>query len=564
MTTANRLAVAAGALTLCTNAATLAKPQSSERPNIIFILTDDQRYDLLNFTGNPHIQTPNLERLAKEGVFFSNAHVSTAISTPSRTCILTGQFERSHGLNFNSGTSLSDAAWSECYPMVLRRSGYYTGYIGKNHTPIGKDGYKTGLMDSSYDYWYGSHGGVGFYPQTKHKIYKGAKSTTQVEVLQEGVMDFLDPNERNLAGAVSFLKQRPTDQPFFLNLCFNLPHNSSVAAMKLKESDPEIYRTLHRDADGKPADYVDTPKNYIAKKDIKTPRLPHSINPVENRQANYEYVDTPERVREWKCREMEVIAGIDLLIGNLRAELKRQGLDKNTIIMFTSDHGIFKGEYGMGGKALCYEICTRVPMIIFDPRNPKKLGGQFRDDLVLALDLAPTILDYAGVEAPKSYQGESLAPLVEKRVDKVRDYLFTENLWSTQFGNPRCESVQDKEWKYIRYYKNDTQPALQSAANAASLGLKSNIAYRVCLTDAIMYRNFVEARVKYNEEPVYEELFNLKNDEWEATNVIGDKANKAVLESLRKECDVQLKYARGEGNPKLYLITEDMYGTEIK
>ncbi|MFI3248946.1 MAG: sulfatase-like hydrolase/transferase, partial [Rikenellaceae bacterium] len=544
----NKIILATGALTLVANVGVYAaKRQSSERPNIIFILTDDQRYDLLNFTGNPHIQTPNLEQLAKDGVFFTNAHVSTAISSPSRTCILTGKYERNHGLNFNSGTSLSDAAWNECYPMVLRESGYYTGYIGKNHTPIGKDGYDTGLMDESYDYWYGSHQNVGFYPQTQHDIYKGAKSTTQVEVLEEGVMDFLDPNERNLAGAVSFLKSRPADQPFFLNLCFNLPHNSSVQAMKMKTTDPETYRTLHRNADGTPADYVDAPKNYIAKKDIKIPRLPHSIHPVENRQSSYKYVNTVDSVIEWKCREMEVIAGIDMLIGNLRDELKRQGIDDNTIIIFTSDHGIFKGEYGMGGKALCYEICTRVPMFIYDPRNPKKMAGQFRDDLVLALDVAPTILDYAGAPIPDSYQGASLAPLVEKRADRVRDYLFTENLWSTQFGNPRCESVQDKEWKYIRYYENKNQYAIQSSSNAADLGLKGNVAYNVGLSDAIMYRNFVEARVKYHEEPVYEELFNLKDDEWEETNVIGDKKNSAILEKMRKECDIQLKMARGEG-----------------
>lgn len=533
-------------LTLFNSTSALAQ----QKPNIIFILTDDQRYDLLNFTGNKHIQTPQLEKLSKEGVFFTNAHVSTAISSPSRTCILTGRYERSHGVNFNSGTALSDEAWNESYPMVLRRNGYYTGYVGKNHTPIGKKGYKTGLMDSSYDFWYGSHGGVGFYAKEKHKIYKDAKATTQVEILSEGAM--------------RFLKERKTDEPFFLNVCFNLPHNSSIAAMKMRPTDPEIYRTLHRKADMTPEDYVDAPKNYIAKKDIKTPRLPHFIHPVENRQPSYVYVNTLDSVREWKTREMQAIAGIDLFVGQLREELKRQKLDKNTVILFTSDHGIFKGEYGMGGKGLCYEICTRVPMIIYDPRSPKKTRGMFRDDLVLALDFAPTILDYAGVAVPESYQGASLVPLVESKKDKVRDYLFTENLWSTPHGNPRCESVQDKEWKYIRYYKNENQAANEMDYISKSLGLKGSTAYTIGVGDAIKYRRFAEARLVFGEEPVYEELYNLKNDPWEVENVVDNNLYAKVLERMRIACDEQLKMARGSGNPKVYLITKDQYGTEIK
>lgn len=104
---------------------------AQERPNIVFILTDDQPYSLLHCTGNKLIQTPNLDKLAKEGVLFTNAHVSSAISTPSRTCILTGRYERNHGVNFNSGTSLSAEAWRLAYPCILRANGYYTGYVGK-------------------------------------------------------------------------------------------------------------------------------------------------------------------------------------------------------------------------------------------------------------------------------------------------------------------------------------------------------------------------------------------------------------------------------------------------
>jgi len=99
----------------------------STRPNVIFILTDDQQFGLMGCTGNKIVQTPNLDQLAADGVLFTNAHVTSAICTPSRTSILTSQFERKHGVNFNSGTSLAPEAWQETYPMVLRAKDYYTG-----------------------------------------------------------------------------------------------------------------------------------------------------------------------------------------------------------------------------------------------------------------------------------------------------------------------------------------------------------------------------------------------------------------------------------------------------
>ncbi|SDF24225.1 sulfatase-like hydrolase/transferase [Cellulophaga baltica] len=121
---------------------TLLKAQ--ERPNIVFILTDDQSYDLLGCTGNAVVQTPNIDKIAQEGILFTNAHVTSAICTPSRISILLSQYERKHGVNFNSGTSVSDTAWENSYPVILRNSGYYTGWVGKNHAPIGEGGYDSG------------------------------------------------------------------------------------------------------------------------------------------------------------------------------------------------------------------------------------------------------------------------------------------------------------------------------------------------------------------------------------------------------------------------------------
>ncbi|MFI3248573.1 MAG: sulfatase-like hydrolase/transferase [Rikenellaceae bacterium] len=544
------------ALTGAISVVAVANAANDERPNIIYILTDDQPYSLLGCTGHPLVQTPNIDRLAAEGVLFTNAHVSSAISTPSRTCMLTGRFERNHGVNFNSGTSLSPEAWSEVYPVVLRDNGYYTGYVGKNHTPVGEKGYDTGLMDSSFDYWYGGHEHLGFYPKGRHKIFHGADADTQVEILEEGVMDFLSPNERNLKGAVHFLDSRPEDQPFFLNVCFNLPHGNGTKSMKMLDSDPEIYRTMYRDQE------IPIPEFYIARDEIITPKLPAELLHAEDRQDIYDYVDNIEDLREINIREMEAVTGIDILVGNLVDELKRQGLDKNTVIIFCSDHGILNGEFGLGGKSLCYELCTHVPMIVYDPRAPKSQRKTINDELVLTIDISKSILDYAGVEAPESYQGESVKPMLEGEKESLREYLFTENLWSTQFGNPRCESVQDKEWKYIRYYKNTNISALDRAREIKAMGLPAMTIYKTNLTDVITYRIFAEARFN-GEEPVYEELFNLKSDPKESTNLAGNNIYSDVLEKMREECDVQLRYARGTGAPRVCVDVPD-YAVEPK
>ncbi|MFR9567123.1 MAG: sulfatase/phosphatase domain-containing protein, partial [Rikenellaceae bacterium] len=409
----------------------------------------------------------------------------------------------------------------------------------------------TGIMDKSFDYWYAGHEHLGFYPKERHAIFKEATATTQVEVLEEGVMDFLNPNERNLKGAVHFLQNRDTSKPFFMNVCFNLPHGAGTQSMKMRESDPELYRTGYRDQE------IPLPKNYIAKEDIVTPKLPSSVIHIEDRQNIYDYVDNPKDLRELNTREIEAVTGIDNLVGNLMAELKRQGLDKNTVIIFTADHGIFNGEYGLGGKSLCYEICTRVPFIVYDPRAPKSQRQKENNELVLSIDIPKTILSYGGAKVPESYQGENLIPMLEGEKSHVRDWLFTENLWSNHFGNPRCESVQNKEWKYIRYYKNENQSATKKMMDIKAMGLPPMTIYRVNMSDVLRYRGYVEARLRDGEEPVYEELYNLKNDPFEAHNLIDNNIYAGLVEELREECDRQLKFARGTGAPRVNIFTPD-------
>ncbi|WP_298369524.1 sulfatase-like hydrolase/transferase [uncultured Lutibacter sp.] len=529
------------------------KLSAQERPNIVFILTDDQSYGLLGCTGNEIVQTPNIDKMASEGVLFTNAHITSAICTPSRISILLSQYERKHGVNFNSGTSVSDEAWEQSYPMVMRKAGYFTGWIGKNHAPIGEGGYTSGLMDNSFDYWYAGHGHLSFYPKDRHKIFNDAIAFTQPEILNEAVDDFIDPNERNLKGAIKFLDERPSDKPFMLSINFNLPHGASTGTMKMKKDDDEIYKTLYRDLK------IPLPKNYVAKKDIKTPKLPASIHKVEDRQTGYDYSDTPEGTIERYTRQLQAMTGIDRLVGNLRAKLKDLKLDKNTVIIFTSDHGLFMGEQGLGGKSLCYEKTTHVPMIVLDPRLKKKQRGFKSDALVQSIDVAATMVAMAGIEKPASFQGKDISALIRGEKAEVREYVYTENLWSTHFGNPRCESVQDKEWKYIRYYKNNNFSATKEIETAKMMGIPvSKMLYAVHDPAIAVYRSYIDAPVE-GEKPVYEELYNLKNDPAELHNLASKEEHKTILENLRKVWKVEITNARGTGKPKVLRYTNDSH-----
>ncbi|RED96007.1 sulfatase-like hydrolase/transferase [Marinoscillum furvescens] len=528
----------------------LSFAQDTSNPNFVFILTDDQSYGYMGCTGNPIVKTPNLDKLAEEGILFTNAHVTSAICTPSRASILLSEFERKHGINFNSGTSMRVNAWEDSYPMVMRRNGYYTGWIGKNHVPVGEGGYTSGVMEKSFDYWYAGHGHLRFYPKQHHEIFRAAKSDTQAEIISEGVSDFLS-NEQKLEGSIKFLNERPKNQPFMLSVCFNLPHGAGTSSMKQKPTDDEIYKSLYRDQD------LPLPTNYVAKADIVTPKLPPKIHHVADRQTGYDYVDTPEDTRERYTRQLQAMTGIDRMVGQLRQTLKDQGLDKNTVIIFTSDHGLFMGQHGLGGKAFCYETTTHVPMIVYDPKARRSSRRRKIDALVQSIDVAPTMLEMADIPIPDSYQGKSLVPLMTGQSKAVRDYLFTENLWSTQFGNPRCESVQDLQWKYIRYYKNNNFSARKKIATAKALGVPVNaMLYKVHDPDIAIYRSYIEGPLQ-GEEPVYEELYHLADDPEESTNLIGDQRYTEQYNRLKAAWKQSIIAARGSEAPRVLRYTSD-------
>lgn len=519
-----------GAL-IATRSALAAAP--SQPPNIVFILTDDQRWDSLGFSGNAVVKTPNLDRLAAEGVWFEQATVASAICTPSRVSYFLGQYERRHGVNFNSGTALSEAAWARSYPVLLRQAGYFTGYIGKNHTPVGARGYESGVIERSFDFWFAAHNALGFYPKKRHPIFARAKADTQVEIIAEGATNFFAREDGFVAGSENFLQRRPSGRPFCLTIAFNLPHAAGTSSMEQRPTDPELYRTTYRDQ----LERQRIPRTYVAKADIRTPKLPATLHYTQYRQPSYNYVDTEAALRERQIREYQTITGIDRLVGEIRAQLERLGLADNTVIVFASDHGITHGEFGLGGKALNYESCLRIPLVAFDPRTAGRLAAHRSTALVQSVDVAPTLLDLAGVSIPPEMQGQSFRPALAGEPFRGRSHSFAENLWSTYFGNPRCETVRTAEWKYTRYFANDH--ALFSKSGGEGEG--------GAVSDALAatYATWLSATVR-GEQPVHEELFQLTADPDETTNLATDPRHAAQLEALRRECQQRVTQLRGD------------------
>ncbi|WNC68217.1 sulfatase-like hydrolase/transferase [Thalassotalea nanhaiensis] len=502
--------------------------EQQSRPNVIVILADDMQKGVTGHEGHPIIKTPNLDKLASGGTVFGKAFATSPVCTPSRTNLLTGLYERRHGVNFGSNSTMTEKAWANTYPMLLKDSGYFVGYVGKNHTPIGINqdggfGYKSGLMDTSFDYWYASHKHLSFYPKDKkaHKIFKNAKADTQIEIMEEGVENFMAPNEAFKAG-YSFLDSRPKDQPFALLLNFNVPHANSTSSMQLRDTDLDLYKTAYRDQ----IDEITVPKTYIAEKDIKEPKLPKHVYNGEYIKT-YNYVKTPETLKERKIREMQTISGIDKLVGKLIKHLEEQGVADNTIIVFTSDHGLMHGEFGMGGKTLLYEPSVRIPMVIYDPRQPATEKADNNNDLVALVDIAPTLLDLTSTPIPEEMHGESLKPLMQGETTDWRQEIFLENMMMIQ-NYPRTESVRTHKWKYIRYFDK-----------------KNDGPYEVAINNSIN-----------GEQPIYEELFDIENDPHEINNLINEPGHKKIIEQLRSKNAELVKKYRGTGPLNTHISKE--------
>ncbi len=393
------------------------------KPNIIFLLTDDQRWDAMGCMGSPGIHTPEMDKLAGEGVKFSNAYVTTPICAISRASILSGQYARRHGIR-DFKTHFSDSTYQFTYPMQLKKAGYRIGFIGKYGVGNEKD-----FPKSQYDYW-GCFPGQGQY---WHKDSLG-NNLHLTRILGDR--------------ALEFLKESPEGQPFCLSVSFKAPHS--------QDGDPNQFLF--------DSTYIDQYRNKIFPMPETSDSAYWYAFPAFFRNNNEARIrwnirfSTPEKYQHSLRGYYRLIYGVDVQIGRIRKLLKETGREKNTIIMLMGDNGFYLAEHGMAGKWYIHEESIRVPFIIYDPRVPKEQKGLTNNRMVLNIDVAPTILDYAGISIPGTMQGESVRSILYQKDTPWRsDFLFEHPFKYETL--PRSEGLVTEEWKYVRYI--DRQPGYE-------------------------------------------------------------------------------------------------------
>ena len=386
---------------------------TAKAPNIIFLLTDDQRWDAMGVMGNSLIKTPQMDRLAREGTLFRNAFVTTPICCTSRASILSGQYARRHGIN-DFRTHFSADAWRQCYPARLREGGYHLGFIGKYGVGRQED-----FPVDDFDFWRGIPG------QPKYEMTDAKGNYVHLtRILGDQCLEFL--------------QQAPEGQPFCLSVSFKAPH--------VQDEDPRQFL------------YDSTYIDLLAETKIPAAKLggdeyfeafPDFFKEDNEARRRWEVrFSTPEKYQGSVKGYYRLIYGVDVVLGRIRNELSRLGLAESTVLMLMGDNGFFLGEKGLAGKWYAYEQSVRVPLVIYDPRAA---GGNEISQIALNIDVAPTILELAGLEVPGSMQGSSLLPALsgEPMADWRNDFLFEHAFQHPRI--PMSEGVISLREKYFRY-----------------------------------------------------------------------------------------------------------------
>ena len=459
-------AVLAGAC--CVTRLSLAR--QTKRPNIVLLLTDDQTYRSMRSYGNAQVKTPNLDGLAADGLIFDAAYDTTAICMPSRAQVMTGMYEYKTGCNFSHGP-LSADKWTQSYPVLLRNAGYYTGFVGKFGFSVKPNADEPSnyhdnkdLPLDAFDEWYGWPG-QGSY-RTRDNEFVAAYAETY-------------PHVTRACGAVSrdFIKHaRQKAKPFCLSVSFKAPHGPM-------SPDPffdEVYADTVWD---KPPNYDETGAAHLPQQ-AKSGRQYLHINDFE-----------PNKYQATMRKYHQLVHGVDHAVGMIRDELKRQAVADNTVILLLTDNGYSCGAHGMGGKVLPYEEPSRSPMILYDPRHPVSGKGARVKSVTANIDMAPTILDLAGLPIPDKMDGRSLMPLLDNPKGRVHDSVLLINAW----GNAPTHSlaVVTDEYKYIHWpFAHAMQPA--------------------------------------------EELYHLKNDRFEMVNLKDHPEKQVVLKRMQARYDAAL------------------------
>ena len=397
----------------------VTKLVAADRPNIVFILSDDHRWDQLGCAGHPIVKTPHIDQMAADGVRFENMFVTTSICAASRATIFTGMYERGHRYTFGTVPIAKEFA-SNSYPTALKAAGYTTGFVGKFGVSV------EGGVKPMFDY---------FRPLNRSPYFK-TQSDGSVRHVTEIAGDL----------ALEFLEQQTADSPFCLSISFNAPH--------AEDGDKQNHYPVPKSVDGL-YDDIEVPPARLSDPEIFAAH-PEFLRRSMQRERFHWRWDTKDKFDKNMRGYWGMISGVDHVVGRVRKKLAELGLAKNTIVIFTGDNGYYLGQRGFAGKWSHYEESLRVPLVVVDPRIAETQQGTVCDEVVLNVDLAPTMLESAGVEIPDNYQVTSLVELVTGTGSpKWRDDFFCEHLFHIPGRIPKYDGVRGTEWTYARYIEQD-------------------------------------------------------------------------------------------------------------
>lgn len=394
--------------------------ESDSRPNIIFFLSDDHRHDQLGCAGHPFLKTPTIDQLAKNGTRFTKAYVTTSICASSRASIFTGLVERTHGFTFRT-LPLAQKFVDESYPVLLRNTGYQTGFVGKFGV-----GVPPKATDKMFDF---------YRPLNRSPYHKKQKDGSTRHVTE-------------IAGdkAIEFLKAQSKDRPFCLQVSFNAAH--------AEDSDKRDHFPWPKSVDGlyddikMPEPKYNSPSIYDAHPDF--------IKNSFNRVRYFWRWDTPEKYQRNLRSYYRMISGLDNTMGRVLAEVEKLGLKDNTVVIFSGDNGYYMAQRGLAGKWSHYEESLRVPLVISDPRSKAK--SKTVDQFALNIDIPATILELANALKPKTMQGNSLKEFVDgKKPSEWRTEFFCEHLMHVPGKIPKWEGIHTEDFVYARYFEQVPQ-----------------------------------------------------------------------------------------------------------
>lgn len=402
------------------------KIYAEERPNFVILMTDDQRADALSCAGNRILKTPHIDQIAHEGMRFRNMFVTNSLCAPSRATLLTGVYSHMHGVVDNKERRIpADMPLLSDY---LRQAGYAVAFCGKSHIA-------GALRDRKWDYYFG-YQGQGAYINPRI-----AEGTHAKDTIYMGYMDDIVTEK-----AVQWLR-RKHDRPFCLFLWFKAPHRPWTRAPR--------HAQLFGDVT------IPKPPTYDLRA-LGSPGKPRAFHEADNKIGSFPDVPNLDKfVKDYYA----TIVAVDENVGKVLDALKETRLLDRTAIFYTSDNGFFLGEWQAFDKRFMHEPSIRVPLLVRYP--PLVRAGSTCEKMVLNLDIAPTILELAGLEVPKHMQGRSLVPLL--RGQEPKDW---RNAWLYEYYEypgphsvRKHRGIRTERYKLIHYYETPEEFELYDLQN---------------------------------------------------------------------------------------------------